>query len=143
MANQVILFGHLGQDPELRYTPGGKAVTALSLATTEVFYDRDNNKNESTEWHRIILWEKQAEVAAKFLTKGSKVYVQGKITYRSYEQDGAKKYVTEIVAKSLEFGGGAQARVSSQTQQSRPPQQPQSHQSQASQADNNLDTIPF
>jgi len=143
MANQVILFGHLGQDPELRYTQGGKAVTAISVATTEIFYDRDGNKNESTEWHRVILWEKQAEVAAKFLTKGSKVYIQGKITYRSYEQDGAKKYVTEIVAKSMEFGGGAQVRSSPQPQQARPQTQTNPSQSQPSQANNNLDSAPF
>lgn len=140
MANQAILFGHLGQDPELRYTTSGKPVAALSLATTEVFYDKNGTKNETTEWHRIILWEKQAEVAAKYLTKGSKVYIQGKITYRSYEHDGAKKYVTEIIAKNMEFGSMPQR---AQQQQPLPSNQAPSSQTQAPQSHNNLDSVPF
>jgi len=102
--NKVILLGRLGQDPELRYTPGGAAVTTCSLATNEVWKDQDGNKKEKTDWHRVVLWRKQAELAGEYLKKGSKVYVEGKLQTRSWDdKDGNKRYMTEVVAERLEF----------------------------------------
>lgn len=100
--NKVILLGNLGQDPELRYTPSGAAVTTLSLATNEVWKDNDGNKQERTEWHRVVLWRKQAELAGEWLKKGSKVYVEGRLQTRSWEdKDGNKRYITEVVGDTL------------------------------------------
>jgi len=107
MANKVILAGNLGKDPELRYTPSGDAVATFSVATTERYKDRDGNKQEKTEWHNIVVWRQLAEMVAKWLKKGSKVYLEGKIQTRSYDvRDGDKKYITEIVVDHVEFMGG-------------------------------------
>lgn len=93
--NKVILVGNLGADPELRYTPGGKAVAEMRLATSFA---------ENTEWHRVIAWEKNAENAAKFVSKGSKLYVEGRLQTRNYDdKDGVKRYVTEVVAERVVF----------------------------------------
>lgn len=108
--NKVILVGNLGADPEARSTAGGKAVTELRLATSD-----GRGEHATTEWHRIILWEKQAETAAKYLKKGSKIYVEGRIQTRTFEKDGVKKYITEIVGHSFQMldaapkGGGAKS----------------------------------
>ena len=100
--NKVILIGNLGQDPELRYTPGGAAVTNFSVATNEVWKDNDGNKQERTEWHRVVLWRKLAEIAGEYLKKGSKVYIEGRLQTRSWEdKDGSKRYTTEVVADSM------------------------------------------
>ncbi len=97
--NKVILIGNLGADPDVRYTGSGKAVAELRLATSFVSGD-----NETTEWHRIILWEKLADVAAKYLKKGSKIYVQGRLQTRTYDdKDGVKRYVTEIIGNELQM----------------------------------------
>jgi len=102
--NKVILLGRLGQDPELRYTPSGAAVTTCSLATNEVWKDQDGNKKEKTDWHRVVLWRKQAELAGEYLKKGSKVYMEGKLQTRSWDdKDGNKRYTTEIVVDRMEF----------------------------------------
>ena len=142
MANQVMLFGNLGQDPELRHTPSGATVATLSLATTESWMGKDGNKQEETQWHRIILWNKQAEIAGKYLRKGNKVLITGKITSRTYEdKQGATRYVTEIIAKTMEFGGNVQRAEQEprpQGQGAVPPQQAQAPQGTA-----NLDDIPF
>jgi len=99
--NKAIIIGFLGADPELRHTQSGKAVAELRLATNEKFGDI-----ESTEWHRVILWEKTAEVAAKYLNKGSQVYIEGRIQTRNYEDsDGVKRYITEIVASRMQMLG--------------------------------------
>ena len=96
--NKVILVGNLGRDAELRYTPGGAAVATLNLATTEVFKDREGQKKEDTQWHRVILWGKTAETLQDYLTKGKQIYVEGRLQTRNWEKDGQKHYTTEIKA---------------------------------------------
>ena len=105
--NKAILIGNLGKDPELRYTPGGKAVATFSLATTERWTGQDGQKNESTTWHNIVAWGKQAEVIKEYLAKGRPVYIEGRIVNRSYDdKDGNKRYVSEIVVQNFQFIGG-------------------------------------
>ena len=100
--NRVILIGRLGRDPELKFTPAGKAVTNFTMATSETWKDDSGERQERTEWHRIVIWGKLAEVAAKYLTKGAQVYIEGKLQTREWtDKDGQKKYTTEIVASSL------------------------------------------
>ena len=105
--NRVMLLGNLGQDPELRYTQSGQAVLNLRLATTEIYFDRDRNKKERTEWHSVVVWGKRAEALSKFLRKGSSLFVEGSIRNSSYEgKDGQKRYKTEISAKEIILTGG-------------------------------------
>jgi single-strand DNA-binding protein len=108
--NKVILVGNLGRDAELRYTPGGAAVATLNLATTEVFKDREGQKKEDTQWHRVILWGKTAETLQDYLTKGKQIYVEGKLQTRKWkDKDGNDKYTTEIRGDRvvlLSGGGG-------------------------------------
>lgn len=102
--NKVILLGRLGQDPELRYTPSGAAVTNFSVATNEVWKDNDGNKQERTEWIRVVLWRKQAEIAGEFLKKGSRVYIEGRLQTRSWDdKEGTKRYTTEVVADTMQL----------------------------------------
>lgn len=112
--NKAILIGRLGQDPELRYTAGGKAVCSFSLATSERWTGQDGQKQESTTWHNIVSWGRQAEVMKEYLTKGQQVYIEGRIDNRSYEdKEGQKKYRSEVVVQNFQFlgsrgeGGGA------------------------------------
>ena len=96
--NKVILVGNLGQDPEVKYTAGGAAVTTLSLATSESWKDKDTGQDqEKTEWHRVVLWRRLAEIAGEYLKKGSKVYIEGQLQTRKWEQDGQTRYTTEVV----------------------------------------------
>ena len=108
--NKVILVGNLGRDAELRYTPGGAAVATLNLATTEVFKDREGQKKEDTQWHRVILWGKTAESLQDYLTKGKQIYVEGKLQTRKWkDKDGNDKYTTEVRGDRvvlLSGGGG-------------------------------------
>jgi single-strand DNA-binding protein len=105
--NKVILVGNLGRDAELRYTPGGAAVATLNLATTEVWNDRSNQRQEKTEWHRVILWGKQAESLQEYLTKGKQIYVEGRLQTRQWDdKDGNKRYTTEIKADRITLLGG-------------------------------------
>lgn len=105
--NKVILIGNLGADPELRYTPSGSAVVNFNIATTEKWKDKDGQPQERTEWHRIILWNRQAEIAKEYLRKGSSVYIEGRIQNRSYEdKDGVKRFVTEIIGQRMQLLGG-------------------------------------
>ncbi len=111
--NKVILVGNLGRDSELRYTPGGAAVATLNLATTEVWNDKSGQRQEKTEWHRVVLWGKQAESLQEYLTKGKQVYVEGKLQTRTWDdKDGQKKYSTEIKAERITLLGGASERQS-------------------------------
>ena len=103
--NKVILIGRLGGDPELKYTPNGTAQAKINLATSERWKDNDGNNQEKTEWHRIITWRRQAEFAGEGLKKGQLVCVEGKLQTRSWEQDGQKKYMTEIVADNITMLG--------------------------------------
>ncbi|QEM12733.1 MULTISPECIES: single-stranded DNA-binding protein [Mucilaginibacter] len=103
--NKVILVGHLGKDPEVRNLEGGVSVTSFPLATSETF-NKDGRKVEQTEWHNIVMWRGLAEVAAKFLSKGKLVYIEGKLRTRSFEdKEGIKKYTTEIVAENFTMLG--------------------------------------
>ena len=111
--NKVILIGNLGKDPELRFTSTGSAVARFPIATSEVWNDRDGNKQERTEWHNIIVWGKQGESCSQYLAKGRQVFVEGSIRSRSYDdKTGTKRYVTEIVAQRIRFlGGGGGTRM--------------------------------
>lgn len=103
--NKVILVGHLGKDPEVRYLEGGVSVASFPLATTETF-NKEGRKVEQTEWHNIVLWRSLADVAAKYLQKGKLVYIEGKLRTRSFEdKEGVKKYTTEIVAENFTMLG--------------------------------------
>jgi single-strand DNA-binding protein len=103
--NKVILVGHLGKDPELRYLEGNVSVASFPLATSETF-NKDGKKVEQTEWHNIVMWRGLADVAAKYLTKGRLVYIEGKLRTRSYEdKEGVRRYTTEIVAESFNILG--------------------------------------
>src|SRR4051812_22640038 len=105
--NKVILVGHLGADPDMRYTPSGQGVCELRLATSESWNDKNGQRQERTEWHRIVVWGKRAEVCSKYLAKGRQVFVEGRIQTRSYDdKDGNKRYITEIIAADVQFLGG-------------------------------------
>ena len=106
--NKVILVGNLGNDPDVKYTQGGMAITTLSLATTSVRKDRDGNQQEKTEWHRVKLFGKLGEIAGEYLKKGRSVYIEGRLEYGSYEKDGVKHYTTDIVADEMQMLGGGE-----------------------------------
>ena len=104
--NKVIILGRLGQDPELKYTAGGSAVCNFSLATNESWTDRNGQKQERTEWHRVVVWGKLAELCNQYLGKGRQAFVEGKLSTRSWEdQQGQKRYTTEINASTVQFLG--------------------------------------
>lgn len=104
--NRVMLLGNLGADPELRYTQGGQAVLNLRLATTESYLDKDRVRKERTDWHSVVIWGKRGEALAKFLAKGSTIFVEGSIRSSSYEdRDGNKRYKTEINATNVILAG--------------------------------------
>ncbi len=112
--NKVILIGNLGRDPETRYTTGGDAVTNLRIATTETWKDKSGEKQEKTEWHTVVLFGRQAEIAAEYLKKGRPVYIEGRLQTRKYtDKEGVEKYSTEVVGDrmqllgSREGGGGS------------------------------------
>src|ERR1700689_3901615 len=113
--NKVIIVGRLGGDPEVRYTPGGQAVAKLSVATSENWKDKEGQKQERTEWHRVVVWGKMAEVVGQHLTKGRQVYIEGRLQTRSWDDKttGQKRYATEIVASTVQFLGGAGAATGS------------------------------
>ncbi|MGU5549185.1 single-stranded DNA-binding protein [Aeromonas hydrophila] len=128
--NKVILIGNLGQDPEIRYTSGGMAIATLSLATSESWRDKQTGEQkERTEWHRVVLVGKLAEVAGQYLKKGSQVYVEGKLQTRKWQdQSGQDRYTTEVQVDSftgvLQMLGGKPQQGSSQKAQSQPPARP-------------------
>jgi single-strand DNA-binding protein len=100
--NRVTLIGNVGKDPDVSFTQGGIPVARLSLATSESWKDREGNVQEHTDWHFVVLWRGLAEITQKYVRKGSKIYVEGKLKTRSYEEkDGTRKYVTEIVAENV------------------------------------------
>ncbi|HXU53181.1 MAG TPA: single-stranded DNA-binding protein [Casimicrobiaceae bacterium] len=105
--NKVILLGNLGRDPETRYTTGGDAVTNLRIATSEQWKDKSGEKQERTEWHSVVLFGRQAEVAGEYLKKGRSVYIEGRLQTRKYtDKEGVEKYSTEIVADRMQLLGG-------------------------------------
>jgi single-strand DNA-binding protein len=117
--NKVILLGHLGRDPELRYTASGKAVATFTLATSFQWKDQDGRDQDKTEWHRIVAWGRLGEICGEYLSKGKQVFIEGRIQTREWEdQDGNKRTSVEIIANDLiMLGGGGQS-------QSRPTQEP-------------------
>jgi single-strand DNA-binding protein len=135
--NKVILIGNLGRDPELRYTKNGQAVANFSLATTDVYNSREGQREERTEWHRIVAWAKTAELCAQYLAKGRSVYIEGQLRTREWEdKDGNKRQTTEVHAQTVQFlgprgqggsgsggggGGGARAGESSMGAPDAPP----------------------
>ena len=107
--NKVILVGNLGRDPETRYMPDGGAITNISVATTEVWKDKNGEKQEKTEWHRVAFFGKLAEIAGEYLKKGSQVYIEGRLQTRKWQdKEGQDKYTTEIVCDTMQMLGGRQ-----------------------------------
>ena len=126
--NKVILVGNVGGDPETRLMPSGGAVTNLTLATSESWKDKQTGQpQERTEWHRVVFFNRLAEIAGEYVRKGSKIYVEGSLRTRQWEQDGVKRYTTEIVAAEMQMldsrQGGAQAGGQGQNQGQAPQQQ--------------------
>ena|SRR2546423_15543808 len=115
--NKVILIGHVGKDPEVKYLEGGTAVARFSLATTEVYKNKEGNKVETTEWHNIVLWRGLAEVAEKYVRKGKQLYIEGKIKTRVVGEGDNRKYYTDIVADNMTMlgskGDGSGSQLSS------------------------------
>lgn len=151
--NKVILVGTLGQDPEVRYLPNGNAVTSLSMATSEQWTDKQSGQRvERTEWHRVVLFGKVAEIAGEYARKGSQLYIEGKLQTREWEKDGIKRYTTEVhvdMRGTMQLlGGRPQGQHSGQAPDRQPPQQRQARQQQNQQSappDNDSfdDDIPF
>jgi single-strand DNA-binding protein len=107
--NKVILVGNLGKDPEVRYTPGGQAVANFTIATNEAWTDKQGQKQERTEWHRIVVWGKTAENCGEYLSKGRQVYIEGRLQTREWtNKEGAKQYTTEVVANQVLFLQGGE-----------------------------------
>ena len=105
--NKVILVGNVGKDPETRYMPNGNAVTNVTLATSESWKDKNTGeKQERTEWHRVVFYQRLAEVVAEYVKKGSKLYVEGSLRTNAWEQDGVKRYTTEIIANEMQMLDG-------------------------------------
>ena len=123
--NKVILLGNLGRDPELKYTTSGMAVVNLSIATTS---GGGRDREPQTEWHRVVVYDKQAELCNQYLVKGRQVYIEGRITYRSYDdkQSGQKRYTTEIVANQVVFLGGGERGAGDRPMGDRPAGPPRS-----------------
>lgn len=110
--NKVILIGNLGRDPEVVTFDNGVKKASFPLATSESYKDRDGNKVDTTEWHNVVLWRGLAEIAEKYLNKGNQIYLEGKIKTRSYEQEGVKKYITEIFGNQMTMLGGRRDQAS-------------------------------
>ena len=159
--NKVILIGNLGQDPEIRYMQNGKAVANLSIATSESWKDQSGQKQERTEWHRLVSYDKLAEIIGEYVKKGSKIYVEGKLQTRKWQdQSGADKYTTEIIINTMQMldgkkqdggqqGGWGQPAAATQQAPQQPPARQQATQNAAPQQQGYAppmdfdDTIPF
>jgi single-strand DNA-binding protein len=153
--NKVIIVGNLGRDPETRYTASGSAITNITVATSESWKDKNTGqKEERTEWHRIVFFNKLAEIAAQYLRKGSKVYIEGSLRTRQWEKDGQKHYTTEIVANEMQMldsrgsnaGGGSPAQDEEYGSSSASSSSPSSSRASAPQSepvDQFDDDIPF
>ena len=102
--NSAMVYGNLTRDPEMKALPSGQSVTSMSLATNRTYKDKDGKQQEEVEYHNVVVWGKQAESCAKYLTKGSGVLVEGRLQTRNWEKDGVKQYRTEIVAERVQFG---------------------------------------
>ena len=102
--NKAMIYGNLTRDPELKSLPSGMQVCSMAIATNRIYNDRDGNKQESTDYHNVVVFGRQAENSAKYLSKGNGVYVEGRLQTRSWEKDGVKQYRTEVVADRVQFG---------------------------------------
>jgi single-strand DNA-binding protein len=131
--NKVILIGNLGSDPEVRYTPSGSAVANFNIATNENWKDKNGQDQERTEWHKIVVWGKQAENCGEYLSKGRTVYVEGRLQTRDWtDKEGNKRYTTEIVANTIQFLGGPGERGKGGSEGRPPKSAPESFQPPAS-----------
>ena len=140
--NKVMLIGRLGQDPELKYTPSNAAVVTLSLATNTAYKSQDGQTQESTEWHRVVAWRKLAEIISQYAKKGSRVYVEGKLSTRSWDdKDGNKRYTTEIVADQIQLLDSRGERDSAQ--QDKPPAQEEPSVDYSDPGSDESDDLPF
>ncbi|EKK5568157.1 single-stranded DNA-binding protein [Enterobacter hormaechei] len=126
--NKVFLQGNVGQDPDVRTMNNGDQVVTVSIATSEVWKDKQTNENkEQTEWHRVVFWRKAAEIIAKYVTKGSKLWVEGKLQTRKWtDQQGIKRYTTEVIAEDFQLMGGGNGQTGG-AQQSQPPRSQPAH----------------
>ncbi len=123
--NKVILIGNLGGAPELRYTPSGKAVASFRIATSEQWTGKSGEKEERTEWHRIVAWGRLGEICGEYLRKGSKVYVEGKLQTRSWEdKEGTKRFTTEIIASTMQMLDSAGRAGAASTEEKFPSEEP-------------------
>ena len=147
--NKVILIGNLGRDPETRYTQGGAPVTNFSVATSESWRDKQSGEQqERTEWHNVVCFARLAEIAGEYLKKGSKVYIEGSLRTSSWEQEGQKKYRTEVMARELQMldskGGSAPTGFESQDSGGAYSGPPQAQSNAATLSDDDFDDdIPF
>jgi single-strand DNA-binding protein len=150
--NKVILVGNVGNDPEIKNMPNGNAVANISVATSETWKDKGNGEQqEKTEWHRVVFFNRLAEIVGQYIKKGSKVYLEGRLQTRMWEQDGVKRYTTEIVASEMQMldnAGSSQSQANNQHSNHSAQQAPntganQSQQAAPSNFDNFDDDIPF
>ena len=146
--NKVILLGRLGQNPELKHIPSGQGVCTFPIATSEAWTDKSGQKQEKTEWHRIVVWGKLAELCNQYLSKGRQVFVEGKLQTRSWDdKNGGKRYSTEILANTVQFLGSS-ANANTSANESRPTENSNSDPSETEfniSTDSNFaaDDIPF
>jgi len=142
--NKVILIGNLGKDPEVRYLEGGTAVATFSIATSETYKNRNGELTTTTDWHNVVVWRKLAEITEKYLKKGNKVYVEGKLKTRSWQdQDGNTRYTTEVVADNLTMLGGRKEESSGHAESKQAEDNSAKEQKPMSVADNEEDDLPF
>ena len=148
--NKVILVGNLGQDPEVKYMPSGGAVTNISIATTDTWKDKaTGEKKENTEWHRVVFFNRLAEIVGEYLRKGSQVYIEGNLRTRKWQdQSGQDRYSTEIVAREMQMlgsraGGSSDFAPPQQGSSQKPPQQQEPQSAPPQNFDNFDDDIPF
>ena len=149
--NKVILVGNVGNEPEVRYMPNGNAVANISVATSDSWKDKNTgDQQERTEWHRVVFFNRLAEIVEQYVKKGSKLYIEGRLQTRSWEQDGVKRYTTEIVANEMQMldsrGSQGAGQDFGDQQQAAPAQQAAQNQQAAAQPanfDNFADDIPF
>lgn len=149
--NKCMIIGNLGRDPEMRYTPSGQAVTQFTVAVNRNYKDQQGERQEETEWFRVVAWAQQAEFAAEYLRKGAKVYVEGRIQTRQWEgQDGQKRYTTELVANTIQNlerrprdDGGFPGGDAGGSQEPRQRPQPAGQRPPAEQPEPDYDDLPF
>lgn len=139
--NKVVLIGRLGKDPEVRFTAGGQAVASFSLATSKHWKDKDGQKHEKTEWHKVVVWGKLGEACGKYLEKGRPAYVEGELATRSWtDKQGVERYMTEIIAQTVQFLGDNKEEKKGAYAPEKPKQEPQQEPYQSTFTE---DDIPF